>query len=61
MFIKMFKELRAQRKREKVYQGILKMKELINEMEASGEYSDEKIANLHSWLAAACVEYAKMF
>ena len=61
MLIKMFKELRARREREKVYNGIMKMKEYLDEMRASGEYSEEKLNNISRWLGEACVQYAKMF
>lgn len=61
MVIKLIKEMRAHKKREEIYKGILKMKEYMDEMRASGEYSDEQMKNIERWWAAACVEYAKMF
>ncbi len=61
MIIELIKEIRTHKKREEVYKGILKMKEYIDEMKASGEYSDEQMKNIERWWAAACVEYAKTF
>lgn len=60
MFIKLIKEIKAYRKREQIYKGLLKMRELIDEMEASGEYSDETLKNADCWFASACSQYAKM-
>ena len=61
MIIKLIKERKARKEREKVYKGLLKMKEYIDEMRASGKYSDETLRNADCWFASACSEYAKMF
>ena len=49
------------RKREKAEKGLRKMKKLIDEMDATGKYSNETMNNIHRWLASAYVEYVKMF
>lgn len=61
MFIKLINKIKAHKKREELHKGILKMKEYMDEMRASGECSDEQMKNIECWLVAACVEYAKMF
>ena len=60
MIIKLIQQIRAQKKTEKIYKGLLKMRELIDEMKASGEYSDETLKNADCWFASACSQYAKM-
>ena len=59
MIIKLIQQIRAQKKMERIYKGLLKMREIIDEMEASGEYSDEMLKNADCWFASACSEYAK--
>ena len=61
MLIKRIKEIRAQKKREKVYKGITMFKQYLDEMAASCEYTDEELNNMQRWFAEACVQYSQMF
>ena len=54
-------EHKESKEREKAYKGLQQMKKLMDEMDASGKYSDETMDNIHRWWAHACVEYGKMF
>jgi len=58
---KIIKEIKRRRERRKLYAGIIKWKEIMDDMQASGKYSDEEMQNIARWWASACVEYAKMF
>ena len=58
MIIRMIKELRAIKKRERVYKGIEKLKQYCDEMVADGTMSREKRENL---LIVSIDEYLKMF
>ena len=58
MIIQMIKELRAIKKRERVYKGIEKLKQYCDEMVADGNMSREKRENL---LMVSIDEYLKMF
>lgn len=54
-------ERKERKERKKVYKGLLEWKKLMEEMDASGVYSEEVMDKIHRNWAAACVEYGKMF
>ena len=61
MIINKIKEMKAQRKREKLDEGIHKLEKVINEMEACGQFPVERIDNLRHLLTAARTEYSMRF
>ena len=59
--IKFIKNIKRRKEREEVYNGLKKWKEIMDEMRASGNYSDEKMKSIERWWASACKDYANMF
>lgn len=58
MILSIIKELRAYKKRERMYQGIQALKKNLDEMRAEGTIEDRKACDI---LMTAVKEYAAMF
>ncbi len=58
MILSIIKELRAYKKRERMYQGIQALRKNLDEMRAEGTIEDKKACDI---LMTAVKEYAAMF
>ena len=61
MFRKMITEYKKIKERERVKKGLDAWYNIIKEMEASGEYTEEQLNNITLWFAEGCLQYANMF
>lgn len=58
---KLIKNHKMRKQREKVRKGLEAWYNIMMEMEASGDYSEEQLNNNALWFAEGCVQYANMF
>ena len=55
------REIRQSRKRKKMKKGLDAWYKIMKEMEESGKYSSEQLANIARWFAEGCSQYSRMF